>query len=286
VYDFTWTSQASRRHLFTWSEFEALRANGDTFSDAYAARSTQAIIDGQRLSGQLVTGNYFSVLGVAPFLGRVLRGDDGGGVVVLSHDCWVTRFGADRSAVGRTISLIGQPHEIVGVAAPEFAGIRDYPADYWVPLTSVSAVFTPQRLNALDVTGRLKQGVSEDQARPRLEVWTRRITTDVPERERPPQILLESRATRLPLTTTIVAFFTLNLGLVGLILVVACSNAASMMLVRAAARERELAIRLSLTVCRPPPCRPCACYSFHCRLTSRSFRFWSWQPSLRQHFSV
>ncbi|MEO8256348.1 MAG: ABC transporter permease [Acidobacteriota bacterium] len=231
---------------------------------------------GQTLSGEgeLVSGGYFPVLGVQPALGRLLGPDDdrtvgGSLVVVLSHAFWQTQFAASPAVVGTRLIVNGQPMTIVGVAAAGFAGTT---------LGSRPAVFVPITLRGLMqpnfkgfddrksywayLFARLTPGVSIDQARAALNVPYRALLNeiDAPLQKMSGQTLARFKARQLTIedgsrgqsTAPGQARqpLTLLLGVTALVLLIACANIANLLVVRAAARAGEMAIRLSLGASR------------------------------------
>ena len=256
LYEFTWTTHSGSGHIFTLPEAESLRQQKLVFSDVLVAQRLLTLVDGNQLFGQLVSGNYFAMLGVGMAKGRPLLPEDsaipgGGAVVVLGYDAWHNRFGADPRILGRKVYLRGQPVEVVGVAKPGFTGLGSLPAEFWVPLTLAPAI-AGGRQDALflTVTGRLSPGVSVKQARAALEVWSKQMTANGPESERASGTMLVSRATRIPLVPEVIAAMAPVFMAFALVIVIACANVSNMMLARALARQREIGIRLSLGAAR------------------------------------
>ena len=224
--------------------------------------------------GELVTGNYFSVLGVRPSLGRTLAPSDDRSpgshpLTVLSHAYWVRRFGGDPKIVGQTLRVNDQLLTIVGVAAPSFEGIQaGRRADLFVPMM-MKAQMTPG-WNGLDdpksywlqMVGRLKRGVSLPVAERALAPTYRalladmlpRITgwNDVRKREflnRRLELLPGARGRRV-LQDGIGTPLLSLMAMVALVLLIACSNLAGLLAARGAARQREYGIRLAIGASR------------------------------------
>jgi predicted permease len=217
----------------------------------------------ERIFGGVVTANYFSVLGVSAAAGRlfgVVDSDepDASPVVVLSHRFWRQRFNADPAIVGQTLQLNGRPFTIVGVARDGFSGTSVVAADLWAPAGMASAFNTGMRLDVLMVMlgARLKPGIFPAQAAAEVDAIGRAIS-----RERPRVKEINGRvvetggesfglvaASPIPgnLRPLIAGFLVLLMGLVSIVLVIACANVAGVLLARAAARRREIAVRLAI----------------------------------------
>jgi predicted permease len=212
-----------------------------------------------------VSGDYFSTLGVQPFLGRLIGPPDVGlesgssaAVAVISYACWQRRYGSDPSVIGKVIRVNDQPLTIIGVAPRGFTGVFvEAGPDAFLPIGfSGGTVFRRPGILALDVVGRLKPGASLEQARADLaSLWPGIRAATVPpdyKGERRSQFLarrinVESLATGNSLLRLRFRYdLEVLMGVVGLVLLTSCLNLANLTLARAAAREHEIGIRAAL----------------------------------------
>jgi putative ABC transport system permease protein len=273
----TW-SDGDDSASFSAPMYRALRDRNTTFDGLIAeypfAVSIAARGETERAAGELVSGNYFQVLGVAPAIGRVLAdGDDrlagGGPVVVLSHGYWTRRFGADPSVLNQTIVANGQPLTVVGVARRDFPGIQPgRQADLFVPL-AMKAQMTPF-WNGLDdpkdrwlqLVGRLKPGLTRPSAEkaiaplyrsllqeelPAIKGWDAKRRQHFLERQ---LLFVDGGHGRTVLSSDVGAPLLSLMGMVALVLLIACSNLAGLLAARGAARQREYGIRLAIGASR------------------------------------
>jgi predicted permease len=214
--------------------------------------------DVEQAFGEIVSGTYFSILGVQPALGRVLTpADDSPGappVAVLSYACWIRRFGGAPDAVGRTIALNGRSFTIVGVADQRFTGmLAPLRGELWVPL-SADAVLRPAmdpaaRLDALilHMAGRLRPGVGRGQAQADLDRLGRQLREDSRQSDPRPAVTVYGPTILHPeIAGPVTAFAAVVMTVVSLVLVIVCVNIANLVLARAAGRRVELAVRQSL----------------------------------------
>lgn len=212
----------------------------------------------ERIYANLVSGNYFDVLEVKPFLGRFFLSDEdrtpgAHPVVVLSSAFWRERFRSDRDIVGREIMLNGIGYLVAGVAPPEFRGTNPLAVDAWIPMMMASHVLASpdllecRRCSFLIAIGRRKPGLSVGQARAEADVISAGLLREYPQDNRGRGLTVTpSRLFPGEMTKIVSAFLALLMAIVGLVLIIASVNVAGMMLVRAVVRRREIAVRLAL----------------------------------------
>ena len=262
LYSMWWNTKATIGRGFSWDEFQQLRANNSACSDLLAMRRVSARYNGDSLKGEMVSGNYFSMLSVAPEIGRTLIPSDAAtpgsnAVIVLAHEAWKSKFQEDPSVVGRTILLQGRSFEIVGVARRGFAGIRNQPPDFWAPMTVYAQLmngadlFGPEHPHPLEIVARLKPGVTMEQARAALLVPSKEVTANYTPEDRVLSVGMQSNATTFPLSRETIDGTLPAAIAMALILLLACANVANMLLARAMARQREIGLRLALGAARP-----------------------------------
>lgn len=217
---------------------------------------------GEAVEGSIVSGNFFAVLQARPALGRFFLPEEdrtprSHPVVVLSHAFWGERFNGDSGVVGRGITLNGSPFTVVGVAAEGFHGPMVLAPDLWAPLMAAPLLgmpddlFTSRRSVWLMAIGRLAPDVGLAQAQADLSAIASRLQQSYPEENRGKGVRL-APATLFPgdFQGIVNAFMAFLLALSGLVLVVAGTNVAGMLLARAAARRREIAVRLAIGASR------------------------------------
>ncbi len=256
-------------HGLSFRDLEDYRADNPAFVDLFGfAPSALAMNAGggaERIGVEYCTGNYFSVLGVPPALGRVIEPPEGrtagdAPVMVLAYDYWRTRFGGDPSVVGRVVRINGHATTIIGVAAQHFDGTEALiRVSGYVPVSFADILEPPMRrehsvLEARDqhtlrVLGRLRDGVSLDQARAAMAVKTAALARQYPETDKDVSLLIVPETAARPEPAT-GPWFRIAAGaftvLAALLLVITSANIANMLLARAAARGREVAIRAAM----------------------------------------
>lgn len=199
-----------------------------------------------RLRTLLVSWNYFDVLGVRPLLGRsFLPEEDQPGnhrVAILSHGSWVRRFGAEPGVLGRKITLDRESFEVIGVMPP---GVENpIGLDLWTPIALIPKEVAARGYRYLSVLARVKPDIPLEQAQADLSAMAQRLSERYPETHRGWTAILVPYHEQL--VGQVRPVLLVLMGAVGFVLLIACSNLAMLMLVRAAGRERELAIRLAL----------------------------------------
>src|SRR3954451_4360322 len=245
--------------LLTRPMFEAMRADTHVFTDAYATVPEVVLyVDGRRMAVTLVTGNFFEVVRINPVMGRAFRPADdarlgGNPVIVLSHKGWDRHFNRDPNVLGRTVLVNGAPFEIIGVTAAGFRGLEVGGPDAWVPLSQLGQFRPADRgredAAGVEIVGRLRPGVSKDNARAQLAAWDSNQSADARDRRSTTIDLLPRRGT-VPQPLEAIAVFAPLFVAFGLILMIGCANVANLLLARGVARQREIGIRLSLGASR------------------------------------
>jgi putative ABC transport system permease protein len=249
-----------REMVWSYPKYEVFRDQQQVFSEHALFTSDQWSLTGggepERVRGEVVGARYLTTLGIVPAVGRDFTRDEDrtpglDPIVLLGHALWQRRFGGNPNVLGEVVRLSGVPHTVVGVLPAGFRGLTGE-AEAWVPLMTASAKDLGQKWShSYYAVARRKPGVSAGQARDAVSVLGHRVDAAIPDPRGVSKygataiLLHDSRVDPLIRRSALVL-----LGAVGFVLLIGCVNLASLVLARAATRQREIAIRMAIGATR------------------------------------
>ena len=253
LHQIAWRARDDGGQGFRWRDYEDVRGRSDLFSEVIGESTRFVSSNGRPALAALVSDNYFEALGPGILLGRWFGPADAGRgePLVLGYQAWTRLYGRDPAAIGGEFDVNGRPFVIIGILRDEFLGLSDAPADFWIPFrtydaTTNRAVTGEDQPRTVEIVARLRPGVSVVQAETALTPFMRTIV----ERRSDARAEVRPQPSPNPLSLELLVILAPVFAAFALVLVTACANVSNVMLARAIARHREIAVRLSLGAAR------------------------------------
>jgi len=249
--------EVNDRNEVAMGNFLDWRAQVDAFDEiaalTYSNVNLTGVAEPERIQGAVVTTNLFSTLGVQPAIGHAFVAEDekpdSQRTVIVSHGLWQHRFGSDPEFIGKTLTLNGNPVVVVGIMPPAFD--LEFPitrqVDMWMPMR-IAASNSDRQSHYLYVLGRLKRGVTLEQAQAGMNVLASQLQQQYPKTNSGRGANIVSLHQQL--VGKVQPYLRLLFAAVGFVLLIACANVASLMLARVTARHKEVAIRMAIGASR------------------------------------
>ncbi|HEY7547370.1 MAG TPA: ABC transporter permease, partial [Blastocatellia bacterium] len=240
----------------SYLNFRDWKAQGESFDYMTAVQISDFTIkikdSAERVPGMGVTSDFFPMLGVTPVLGRVFDAQEekpGNQIALISQALWQSRFGSDPNIIGQSVLIDASPYTVIGVMPAGFdSPIQDERAELWLPIALAEDLLNERGANFLTVMGRLKKGVSVEQAQSEMDSVAGNLAAQYPNWNEGSGVQVTSLHEAV--VGDVRLMLMVLLAAVGLVLLIACANVANLLLARATARQKEIAIRSALGASR------------------------------------